>query len=93
MKLMMRLVRIHLLRQLRIGVEAFFIVFRHETVRSFMAVVIVTVVQWRLVAKFHRLEDKIVVMELEWSAANRDKRCQCKSSFMNNIWMKREDQI
>ena len=70
----MRLVRIHLLRQLRIGAEAFFIFFRHETVRSFM-VVIVTVVQWRLVAKFHRLEDKIVVVELERSTANRDKRC------------------
>ena len=43
--------------------------------RSFLVVVTVTVVQpWWLIAEFHCLEDKGVVVELEWSAANSDKR-------------------
>lgn len=37
--------------------------------RSFLVVVTVTVVQpWWLIAEFHCLEDKGVVVELEWSA-------------------------
>lgn len=51
-----------------ISARALVIVFRHGTVRSFLLAVTVTVVQWWLIAEFHCLEDKIVVVELERSA-------------------------
>lgn len=75
MQLRMRLVHIRWLRRWHwIGTNAFGIVFKHENI-SLLAVIVVTVVKWRLLAKLHRLEDKVIVVELERSAANREKRC------------------
>lgn len=67
----MRLVHIRWLRRRWIGARALVIVFKHENiVRSLLAVIVVSVVKWRLLAKLHRLEDKVVVVELKWSAAH-----------------------
>lgn len=47
---------------------------RRKIVRRNLAVV-VTIWLRRLIAELHCLEDKIVVVELKWSAANSEKSC------------------
>lgn len=63
MQLMLWWLRVRLVHRRRwIGAARAFL-------RSFLVVVTVTVVQpWWLIAEFHCLEDKGVVVELEWSA-------------------------
>lgn len=82
----MRLVHIRWLWWRWTGASAFVMVFRREINLA----VIVTVVQWWLIAKFHRLEDKIIIVELEWSAAE---WAVSVIDLMEKNWMKREDQV
>jgi len=58
--------------------RAFVRVFWGEIVTNQLAVVLTVWLLRRLITKLHSLEDKIVVVELKWSAANSENSCQCQ---------------
>lgn len=81
--LQMRLVHIRLRRWTCAG--AFVRVFWREIVRNHLAVVVTIWLLLRLITKLHSLEDKIVVVELEWSAANSENSCIGNRSNGRNL--------
>lgn len=91
LRLKMRLVHIELQRWTSAG--AFVRVFWRKIVRRNLAVVVTVWLLWRLITKLHSLEDKIVVVELEWSAANSENSCVGNRFYGRDMVKKRTNLV